>query len=406
MGYAKELTFVQEYLRALRIPSSKLTEADRCIPASIDLGLRSLLYGADNYLSILENSLKDAEDRVIYCFADEYDCKYIFMRLQDSSYFFIGPYLMAPPEQEYIDKKAALLDLSEAKKKQLMLYYADLPVVEDESWLLTLANTLGVSIWGSRDQYNIEYIAYEIRDRSTPIPVVLSKTDPLESRLSIAVLESNYENERMLMEAVSKGKLNLLTSVASSVYNNGTEARLADSMRNRKNYLIILKTLLRKAAEYGGVHPLHIHRLTSLYAQRIEKLRTMKSSLQLQEEMIRDYCLLVKNYSLTRYSYYVAKTITLIHYDLTADLSLGAIAGQINVNSSYLSKLFHKECGCTLTEYVNRQRLEQAVVLLRSGGKLIQNIASECGFQDTTYFIRVFKKHYGVTPAVYREQQI
>lgn len=206
------------------------------------------------------------------------------------------------------------------------------------------------------------------------------------------------------MDAVSKGKLNLITAAASSVFNNGTEPRLADSLRNRKNYLIILKTLLRKAAEYGGVHPLHIHRLSSLHAQQIEKIRTIKESLKLQENMIREYCLLVKNHSLSKYSYYVGKAITLIHYDLTADLTLHSISEQLNVNSSYLSKLFHKECGCTLTEYVNLRRIEQAAIMLKTDGKRIQDIAGECGFQDTTYFIRVFKKHYGITPTAYRER--
>ena len=132
--------------------------------------------------------------------------------------------------------------------------------------------------------------------------------------------------------------------------------------------------------------------------------RTIKESLRLQEDMIRDYCLLVKKHSLSKYSYYVGKAITLIQYDLTADLSLNSIAGQLNVNSSYLSRLFHKECGCTLTEYVNTQRIERAVVLLGDENKRIQDVANECGFQDTTYFIRVFKKQLGVTPAAYREK--
>ena len=406
MDCQKDLQFTRRVLDALHIPNSVLTEPEDCIPATIDLGLRSLLYNTENYLPILENSLKDARDRVIYRFVDEYDCKYIFMQLAESRYFFIGPYLMSYPDHHYIEKRAERLLLSSTKKKQLAHYYAGLPIIEDENWLLTLANTLAGSLWGDGDQYEMEYITYEIRDRSTPIPVAELEQDPFDSQLSLAALESNYESEQRLMEAVSKGKLNLVTSVAATVYNNGTEPRLTDSLRDRKNYLVILKTLLRKAAQFGGVHPLHIHRLSATYAQRIEKVRTIKESLQLQEEMIRGYCLLVKKHSLSQYSYYVGKAITLIHFDLTADLSLGAIAAKINVNSSYLSKLFHKECGCTLTEYVNRQRLEQAVMLLRYSGKMIQDIAGECGFQDTTYFIRVFKKFYGVTPAVYREQHI
>ena len=404
MEYTKELIFTRHFLKSLHISSCLITDPETIIPTSIDLGLRSFLYDTDNYLSILENSLKAAKDKAIYRFVDEYDCKYVFMRLPDGTYFFMGPYLMSPPDREYLDKKAIRLELSDSKKEQLVLYYSDLPIIEDENWLLTLAGTLGDNIWGSKEQYSLEYISYEIPDRTTPIPISEVVITPADTPLNLSVLEENYNREKQLMDAVKKGKLHLVTAAAASVFDNGTEPRLTDSLRNRKNYLIILKTLLRKAAEYGGVHPLHIHRLTSVYAGQIEKTRTIKESLRLQEDMIRDYCLLVKKHSLSKYSYYVGKAITLIQYDLTADLSLNSIAGQLNVNSSYLSRLFHKECGCTLTEYVNTQRIERAVVLLKNETKRIQDVANECGFQDTTYFIRVFKKQFGVTPAAYREK--
>ena len=405
MGYGEKLEFTRDLLAGLNISSCILTQPEERIPPEVDMGLRKMLFDTDNYYSFLENSLQDACDRTIYRFCDEYDCKYIFMRLPEGSFLFIGPYLMSSPDMEYAEKSETLAAMPETKRQQLIIYYTNLPVIEDENWLLTLANTLGQSIWGASG-FSMEYIDYIIRDRSVPIPLSRLETDPYDAALSLSALEANYDSEKLLMEAVSKGKLHLVTAAAGTVYNNGAEPRLSDSLRDRKNNLIILKTLLRKAAEYGGVHPLHIHRLSSAYAQRIEKVRTIRESLRLQEEMIRDFCQLVKKHSLSRYSYYVGKTITLVHYDLTADLSLHAIAGQLNVNDSYLSKLFHKECGCTLTAYVNRQRLERSAMLLRDGSKTIQDVATDCGFQDSSYFIRLFKKHFGMTPAVYREQSM
>ena len=127
----------------------------------------------------------------------------------------------------------------------------------------------------------MEYLDYAIPDRSAPIPVAHATGDPYDAPLSLTVLEDTYKSESLLMDAVSKGKLHLVTAVASSVSGKGAESRLADSLRDRKNYLIILKTLLRKAAEYGGVHPLHIHRLSSEHALRIEKICSVRESLQL-----------------------------------------------------------------------------------------------------------------------------
>jgi len=404
MDYDFQLQFVRKLLADLRIASCVFAWPEEGIPSEVDLGLRSLLYDTDNYSAILEKSLAEAREHTIYRFFDEYDCCYVFLRLPDGRYFFVGPYLLEIPRPEQIQRRAKNLALSDTKRRRLSIYYSDLPVIEDENWLLTLTNTLGETLWGSREAFSLEYMDYAIPDRGTPIPVAYAAGDPYDAPLSLTVLEDTYKSEALLMEAVSKGKLHLVTAVASSVSGKGAEERAADSLRNRKNNLIILKTLLRKAAEYGGVHPLHIHRLSSEHARRIEKICTVKESLQLQEEMIRDYCLLVKTHSLSSYSYYVGKAITLVQHDLTADLSLRALAAQLKVNGSYLSTLFRRELGCTLTEYVNRQRVQHAVLLLRDGSRRIQDVAAECGFQDATYFIRQFKKQFGITPAAYRER--
>ena len=172
----------------------------------------------------------------------------------------------------------------------------------------------------------------------------------------------------------------------------GTEERLLDTLRNRKNYLIILNTLLRKAAEYGSVHPLHIHFLSSSFARKIENIYSINESLKLQEDMMKEYCLLAKNHSLKIYSSLIGRIITIIDYDIAQELTLHILANKVNVNASYLSKLFKKECGCTLTDYIRKKRLEKALFLLENTNKQIQTIAYECGIQDTNYFIKQFAK--------------
>ena len=74
------------------------------------------------------------------------------------------------------------------------------------------------------------------------------------------------------------------------------------------------------------------------------------------------------------------------------------------MNSSYLSTLFRTECGCTLTEYVTRERIDRGIYLLQRTEKSVQEIAAECGIQDANYFIKLFKKLTGLTPGRYREQ--
>ncbi len=406
MPYTEQLNFVRELLWNMNISTHISEEPQIKISKEIDLGLRALIFDSEDYNTLLQNSMGDARSNTIYRFFDEYHCNYIFMRLPDKKgdkYFFIGPYLLHLPDENVLRGKFQLLGLSDDVIAQAQQYYTSLPMIEDENLLLTLATTLGQFLWGSRDNFCLEYIDCAIPDRRKPFIVVDRPDGDSSHRFSLDVLEANYANEKLLMEAVSQGKLHMLIATASTVFNNGTDQRLNDSLRNRKNYLIILKTLLRKAAEQGGVHPFHLHRTSSHYANEIEGLHSIKESLALQEEMIRSYCLLVKHNSLTKYSHVVGKAITLVSYDLCADLSLSYIAEQLNVSPAYLSGLFKKECGCTLTEYVNRMRLEQAIRLLSDAEKQIQTIAYECGFQDPNYFIRLFKRHTGMTPGQYRK---
>ena len=401
------LSFTIELLTKLHISSYMLENPDEYISSKIDNGLRAMLFGEEDYSKLLFNSPTEAKDNIIYRFFDEYLCNYIFFKLPDTannSCFYIGPYLPVLPSEEFMQKKAEQLSLSEAKTEQLRAYYRSLPIVEDENILLCIANTLGTFIWGGPDNFNVEYINYEIPDKHKPVynDIIFETNEPLGPSLSLELLEQTYQNEKRLMEAVSKGKLNKVDHVISTVLNQGTEERLADSLRNRKNYLIILNTLLRKSAEYGEVHPFHIHRLSSLFAEKIEQLFSIESSLTLQKEMIRKYCLLVKEHSLKKYSHLIGRVITLISYDIATDLSLKNIAATLNVNASYLSATFKKECGETLTDYVHRKRMENAAYILSHTDKQIQTVAEECGIMDLNYFIKLFKQQYGITPTQYR----
>ena len=87
--------------------------------------------------------------------------------------------------------------------------------------------------------------------------------------------------------------------------------------------------------------------------------------------MVHKYCLLVKNHSMKGYSLLIQKVLVRIDSDLTADLSLKTQAALLNVNASYLSTLFKKETGQTLTDYVNKKRVEHALFLLNSSSMQI-----------------------------------
>ena len=217
-------------------------------------------------------------------------------------------------------------------------------------------------------------------------------------------IEERYETEERLMNEIAHGHVAQASEILSAFNNDIVEQRTEVPLRNFKNYLIILNTLSRKAVQQGGVHPLYIDRLSSTFARKIEGVQSFEEGQKLVAEITRKYCLLVRNHAMKGYSPLVRRVILAVDSDLTADLSLSAHAAALGVNASYLSALFRRETGQTLSDYVARARVEQAVFLLNTTRMLVQSIAQHCGVQDVYYFTRLFRRVMGKTPTEYRQQ--
>lgn len=90
-----------------------------------------------------------------------------------------------------------------------------------------------------------------------------------------------------------------------------------------------------------------------------------------------------------------------LHYDTA--LSVAQIADKFGYHPSYLTALFKRCSGCTVTEYLNRQRIRAAKNLLTSVQKSsLAEICAQVGISDEKYFMRLFKRYEGVTPTAYR----
>jgi YesN/AraC family two-component response regulator len=164
-----------------------------------------------------------------------------------------------------------------------------------------------------------------------------------------------------------------------------------------------MNTLSRKAAENGGVHPVYLDKISSDFAIKIEQMNSVAEARELMHDMFRSYCRLVRRHSLKNYSLVVQKTILLIDSDLAANLSLSTLAENQSVSPGYLSTIFRKETGKTVSAYIREKRIKHATHLLTTTKLQIQTIALHCGIMDMQYFSKIFKKQTGKTPKEYRE---
>jgi len=87
-----------------------------------------------------------------------------------------------------------------------------------------------------------------------------------------------------------------------------------------------------------------------------------------------------------------------------ADLGVESLAAELRCSPSHLSKLFHRETGERIIEYMTRIRLADAIDAIRHTTHSMKEIATACGFNDPNYFTRVFRKATGRSPVQYRAE--
>lgn len=84
-------------------------------------------------------------------------------------------------------------------------------------------------------------------------------------------------------------------------------------------------------------------------------------------------------------------------------LSTRDIAQRFFMNSSYFSKLFHEQMGCTFSNYLIRIRIEKAKIMLTQTNMKLYDIAYAVGYSNVQYFSTIFKEKEGITPSKYRQ---
>ena len=96
--------------------------------------------------------------------------------------------------------------------------------------------------------------------------------------------------------------------------------------------------------------------------------------------------------------------ISYIQQNFTTKISLNKFGAQFHLSEKYISRYFKEHFHITLSQYVNHLRLEYARQLLQDTTLPVTEIAMQSGYQNVSYFIRSFKKTYGVPPLRYRKE--
>ena len=168
---------------------------------------------------------------------------------------------------------------------------------------------------------------------------------------------------------------------------------------------IVSTTLVSRAAIRGGMDVEDAFSLSDAYIQKCELLTRPDQILNLQYHMILEYTQKVERIRLgKRPSKLAMEVANYIQHHLSEPITAENIAKELYLSRPYLSRKFIEETGESLTDFILKEKTEEAKRLLRYSEKSLTAISNYLGFSSQSHFSRVFKKYTGTTPGEYREQ--
>ncbi len=404
MFYENELRFLCEIFKKNHVRVTFASPSET-IGKVIDNNMEKLLMGESQKGLTIFDIFGEIKPYTIYKFSNSYRLYCLFLLLPQTktdTLIAVGPYLDSKVDNRFLFELCEKYNISPDKQKMLKDYYTSIPILSDSDPIFSMIYTFAERIWGGSASYTVVDTSADF----SALPYISAKVaedNNSDLLLNMKLMEQRYAYEDELMTAVSMGNDHKVARIISALTPENFDKRVSDSLRNLKNYSIVMNTLLRKAAQQGGVHPLYLDDISSRYAVSIEQVSSIEGIQNLMSEMTKAYCRLVRKHSTKQYSSTVQKTIALIDYDLSSSLSLSSLAQAQNISSGYLATIFKKETGKTVTEFVIDRRMAFAMRLLSTTRLQVQTVALHCGIMDVQYFSKVFKKKTGKTPKEYRE---
>ena len=372
----------------------------------IDNGFRLHLYGTYPYETMFTQLKQYVKPNTILQIIDNFNFMYYMVFVpshclneEDSPYFIIGPFLNLKLPAEDIHGILKENQVPEHLLTDITSLYDSLPIIHNipmfVSFILHLAH---------------EYLGevYTVTDTSKYLSPLFQTIQPVidieeNSEIALSSIEERYKVENQLIAAITSGDYKRALLLHQKFTTFYIKPRTDNVVKNTQNSLIILNTLCRKAVEFADVHPLYIDELSRKIAISINHMNTMRELKNIETDILHKYCLLVVNHSMKGYSLVTKDIISYIDFHYMEELSLNFFADMFNLSKTYLSNLFKKETGSTLTDFIHHVRMRKAITLLNSSDLTITSIATACGYNDISYFIRIFRRTYGMSTKQYQK---
>ena len=347
-------------------------------------------------LAILEepNIFRNTES-VSYYMDENFLYYGLFRVKKDAVALLIGPVSQMPVNTSLAAKILRSMGEPSSRAKELADYFSTIPGYPIRTFLQILC-TVNYFINGEK----IDVGQLLLNEELPPIE------PPAKQKTSEHEVHNTMDFEEVMLKAVEHGR----TADIEAMFRGAAAGRAGmmahDTLRQQKNLLICTATLVTRAAIRGGLNREQAFALSDMYIQKAEMMADVLGLTRLNAQMVLDFTKRVESEKAgIHHSRLVGKARDYILSHIGESVTTEALSKELSMNRTYLCKLFTEETGLTINQYVTQVKLEEARRLMDITPKSIAEIAEYLGYSSQSYFQRVFKKQFGITPGEYRKHK-
>ncbi len=240
-------------------------------------------------------------------------------------------------------------------------------------------------------------------------------SDAIQGQISDYIAQLKLENPHAPPRYPLEKEHALLQSIAES--DKGAAQQLLNELLGHiffasggdfekiKSRVYELLVLISRASIDGGADPEYAFEQTRRYLKQIIAIDTIEDLCFWLTDALNNFTDIAFRFSDVKHVDVIHKTIQYVRDNYSKKISLEEAASSVYLSPSYFSKVFKQEMGCNFNTYLNTVRIEKSKELLLNGSLRLVDIAYAVGFEDQSYFTKVFKKLTGVAPCKFKESK-
>lgn len=216
------------------------------------------------------------------------------------------------------------------------------------------------------------------------------------------------EVEYSFYNAVSSGDMDYVReNIKEGDFKNpeGMGILSRNALTNLKYHFVVTVAMITRHCVEAGMELEQAYRLSDFYILKMDSMTTTEDISALHDNMVLDFTgkmLLIKKQSI------ISKSITMcieyVYNHIHDRITIEDLAAYTDLSPSYLSRLFKKELGISVSDYIREKKIDKAQNLLKYSDFTPVEIANYLSFSSQSHFIQTFEKMVGMTPKKYRDR--